>query len=522
MQIITIPPSASGISLTIYLANQGISLSAPCGGRGVCQKCRVQVTDGQFLSRVSGKVLSPDDDGYILACQAICPSEGASIALPETTGSGLTAMPALEAGGNGTADHRIDAIPDGIALDLGTTTLAAARVDRETGKILSTVSCLNPQQSFGADVISRIDACRSGQLTAMQSCLLDAVRRLIGQLFPDTETALCDLTAAGNTTMLHLFCGISPESMGTYPFTPVFTDAKTMSGTDLDLPVRTVTVLPSVSAFIGGDITAGMFFCGFGSSPVPLLLLDIGTNGEMVLDTGAVLGNRLIAASTAAGPALEGANISCGLGGVAGAVSRVRMEKNTLVYQTIGDAPARGICGCGLIDLCACLLSRTIVDETGYLENDPYVLTGSHQTAHGSFPENATSVCLTQKDIRELQLAKSALRAGLEALLHSAGMQVRSFTEKGGKVCIAGGLGYYLDPVNAAGIGLLPPEFLAAPDTVTAVGNTSLAGAVQVLTDPSALDRMSVLAKQCTCIELNRSQVFNDGFIEHMLFPCEI
>ncbi|MGN1444965.1 MAG: ASKHA domain-containing protein, partial [Eubacteriales bacterium] len=372
MPTILVPSSASGTRLTAFLSHQGVTISAPCGGRGVCGKCRVQVLSGQFLSHTTGKVLIPDADGYILACQAICPPEGAEIAVPDVTGDGLTVSmvttaqavkPSSAAGGASSQvpDSHAGVQSDGVALDIGTTTLAAARVDRATGRVLETVSCLNPQQSFGADVISRIGACKEGQLAAMQGCLLTAVRGLIRRLFPGVDAAdtaadtLPDLSVAGNATMLHLFCGVSPEGMGTYPFTPAFTEARTLSGTELELPVRTVTVLPSVSAFVGGDITAGMLVCGLGQSPVPSLLLDIGTNGEMVLDTGKADGNRLIATSTAAGPALEGANISCGMGGVAGAVSRVTPGAlpGTLIYQTVGDVPACGICGCGLIDLCA-------------------------------------------------------------------------------------------------------------------------------------------------------------------------
>ncbi|MDD6203724.1 MAG: ASKHA domain-containing protein [Firmicutes bacterium] len=541
MPSILIPPSASGKRLTEFLSLRGIAVSAPCGGRGVCKKCRVQVVSGRFLSRITGKELLPDADGCILACQAICPSEGAEIVVPDTAGDGLTVNMVkteentgqvflAEAAGASAPDSNRRLPHDGIALDIGTTTLAAARVDRVTGKTVATVSCLNPQQSFGADVISRIGACSQGSLAAMQACLLTSVREMIGRLFPGVDfsgvllDALPDLSVAGNATMLHIFCGVSPEGMGTYPFTPDFTETRILSGAELDLPVRQVTVLPSVSAFVGGDITAGMLVCGLGQSPVPCLLLDIGTNGEMVLDTGKNGGNRLIAASTAAGPALEGANISCGMGGVAGAVSRVTsgVLPDTLVYRTIGDAPAGGICGCGLIDLCACLLELEVMDETGCLDDDPYILSGAHSTPAGLAPAGKTPVKLTQKDIREVQLAKSALRAGMEALLDAAGLDACRFTAAGGKVFIAGGLGYYLDTLSAVRIGLLPPAFLITPGTVTAVGNTALSGAIRVLTDASALAKLSRLAGRCECIELNRSKVFNDGFIENMIFPEEL
>ena len=517
IQIIKIPSSASGEQLTSYLARQKVYLSSPCGGRGVCGKCRVKVKSGYFISRVNGEILKPDSEGYILSCQALCADVDSEIESPTFSGEGLTiADEHIKSN-----DEHDESRCDGVALDIGTTTIAAARVDMKNGRILMSASCLNPQQMYGADVISRIEAAKKVQLADMQSCVLDAVRSLLEQLCVTSEAPAEKLVVAGNTTMLHLFCGISPEGMGAYPFTPVFTDVKEMSGSELGLPVRNVTLMPSVSAFIGGDITAGMLVCGLGSSECPALLLDIGTNGEMVLDTGKQLGNRLIAASTAAGPALEGANLSCGIGGVDGAVSRVAEENGKLVYRTIGDEPAKGICGCGVIDFCSVLLNNESIDETGYLEDDPYVLTGMHKTANTTSTEKTTDVYLSQKDIREIQLAKSALRAGIEALLDYAGMDVDSFVKYGGKVYIAGGLGYYINPINASRVGLLPQSFVADENTVSAVGNSALAGAIKVLTDSSELSHVCELAKVCTTIELNKSQTFNDGFIEYMMFPDE-
>lgn len=520
--IVQIPSAAAGMPLSTYLAEAGIVLPAPCGGHGTCGKCRVQVRAGWFYSRGtaadSGEKLplKPDADGYVLACQAICSSAGAEIAVLCFSGDGLTAIRMEQA----VMETESTRQSDGIALDIGTTTLAAAWIHGAAGQIRATASCLNPQQAYGADVISRIEAANAGKLSAMQSCVIDAVRDLIEKLSiaPETVREL-PLIVSGNTTMLHLFCGVSPAGMGTYPFTPAFTEARTFPGDALCLPVRFVTLLPSVSAFVGGDVAAGMFFCRFGHSDAPALLLDIGTNGEMVLDTGRADGNRLLAASTAAGPALEGANLSCGMGGVSGAVSRVGLEGGRLFYETIGDAPARGICGCGLVDLCAYLRNVEMVDETGCLDEDPYMLSGIHKTAGGYGATGPTSVSLTQKDVRELQLAKSAIRAGMEALLDAAGTNVEAFVQAGGRVYIAGGLGYYLSPVSAARIGLLPQRMVEMPGCVVAVGNSALAGAAAVCSDPAALEHISRLARSCETIELNRSACFNEGFIEHMLFP---
>ena len=510
MQTISIPADAAGTELLAYLRTRGVAVPAPCGGHGKCGKCRVRVIRGSFRTR-DGQALLPDNDGYILACRAVCTGE-AALAVPDSGGDGLTAFSASSE----TVQPQTSPAT-GIALDIGTTTLAAAYV--KDGRIEARVSCLNPQQSYGADVISRIEACKNGMLYAMRDCLTDAVRSLVEDLTAQTGHA-DTLTAAGNTTMLHIFCGVSPEGMGAYPFTPAFLDARTLPGDAFCLPVGSVTVLPSVSAFVGADITAGMHVCGLGSADAPRLLCDFGTNGEMALDTGKTRGNRLLVTSTAAGPALEGANISCGTGGVRGAVTRVCTDPDgTLVYKTIGDGAAHGICGCGLVDLIASLRASETIDETGYLEDDPYRLCGRHKTMSGTAGISETPVSLTQKDVREMQLAKSAMRAGMEALLAEAGMDPETFVRAGGKVCIAGGLGYYLDPQSAACIGLLPEPFVRDPGTVATMGNTTLAGAVEVLRAPSVLVELSALALRCETVELGDSDVFRDGFVEHMLFP---
>ncbi len=505
--IVRIPAEAAGMRLSEYLSDHGYSISAPCGGRGTCGKCKVKVISGSFTScESSAEPYLADQEGYILACRAICTHTGAEICLPNSKGDGLTAF------------RHVDLLSErgsvgyGIALDIGTTTLATALVDRHSGEILATASRLNPQKSYGADVISRINACKDGELMKLQSCLLAAVSEMITEL--TVHRANCHpnmMAVAGNTTMLHIFAGISPESMGSYPFTPVFTEAQTMSGETLGLRIPTVILLPSISAFVGSDVVGGLYASGMTEQKAPTLLIDVGTNGEMILSTGSERGGLMISASTAAGPALEGANISCGMGGVAGAVSRVKGDAISPVFQTVDDAPAVGLCGCGLIDLIAYLLQYGELDETGYLDTDPYQLCGIHETKTNRIPTEA-SVLLSGKDVREFQLAKSAIRAGIEALLDAADLSANDLD----RIYLAGGLGYYLDPLNAIRVGLLPN---LSPRKVEAVGNTSLAGAVACLCRPNALEQMKSLAKACESFELVTSPVFMEQFIEQMMFP---
>lgn len=488
---ITIPASASGKRLSAYLAEAGYPLNADCGGHGKCGKCRVTVVSGGFAADPQGLTPAiPDRNGTLLSCNAWCGEQEAVVLLPVAQGQGLTA--------DTEARVAADVSGCGVALDIGTTTLAAALVRLSDGAILRTVSRLNPQKSFGADVMSRIGAVMEDEnnLHLMQKLVLDDVRLMFFELTDGQPVPR--VTVAGNPTMLHLFCGISPAGMGAYPFTPAFTDTRIVAGVELDLPADTVIILPSVSAFIGGDITAGMLAQKITDHDTPVLLVDMGTNGEMILYTGKNRGGKLYGTSTAAGPALEGAGISTGVGGISGAVCGVTFNGISMQAQTIDNAPPVGICGSGLIDLIAVLLQRGILDETGYLEEDP-------------FPY-AESLTLTGADVRAFQLAKSALRAGLEVLCETAGLAPAELS----RIYIAGGLGYYMNIHSAVAVGLLPD---CPRSHMVSVGNTALLGAAAVLQDPALAEKISPVAADCETVELNLSPSFSDKFMEHMMFP---
>lgn len=512
MPTVTVPPEAHPMRLSDWLSQAGHSVPAPCGGRGICGKCRVQVVSGVFPSATEANAtVAPDADGCVLACQVLCPPDGAVVRIDEDKGSGLVAF---------AGDSAVGGIPasapsaTGVALDIGTTTLAAALVRLSDGGILATASALNPQYAWGADVINRIGACSKGHLADQQKAVVEATRGLLADLAakaPDAPPPL-RLAVVGNPTMLHLFAGISPEGIGRYPFTPAFLERRELSGAQLGLPIEDVVLLPSASSFIGSDVMGGVLTCRMADLDEPSVLMDIGTNGEMVLCTGKRRGAALMGVSAAAGPALEGANISCGMGGVSGAVCRVRSASGELRFQTIGDAAPLGLCGCGLVDFIAHLLRSGTLDETGSLDDEPCVLSGVHETNGGALARAETPVALTQQDIREFQLAKSAMRAGLEALLAHEGVEMADVKH----LFIAGGLGYYLDGASAARTGLLPEELLPVVETV---GNSSLAGAVRCLAHPDALREIEDLAARCGTFELNTSSVFNEAFVEQMLFP---
>lgn len=363
---------------------------------------------------------------------------------------------------------------------------------------------MNPQRVFGADVMSRIAAADDGKLSVLQSVVLECVSDIINSLLRQVgATFLKAITVVGNPTMLHLFCGISPSDMGQYPFTPVFTEAKCFSGEKLSLPAETVYILPSADAFIGSDVTAGVLKTQMYKHTEPSILMDIGTNGEMVL-CSADPGKNMLAVSTAAGPAFEGAGISCGIGGVQGAISQVKIKNGQLRYKTVGNCSPVGICGSGLIDLIAQLRQISVIDETGYME-EPFLIA---ETAYG------TSLFLTPEDVREFQMAKSAIRAGFETLLSESGLSVKDIKN----IYLAGGLGVYMNPENAADIGLIPPDL---GDKVTAIGNSALDGAVLCLSDAERRTELERIAVDCRIVELSVSEVFQNAFMENMLFPCD-
>ena len=495
------PGSASaGQNLSEYLAQNGYPLHADCGGRGTCGKCRVRPVAGDLYANAAcTQIAVPDKDGYVLACRTWCCSD-ATIALECFTGDGLTDF-------GKQADTTSTDTPEeflGIALDVGTTTLAAALVDTRNGNVSATASALNPQASFGADVISRIEAVmrRPETLGQMQGLLLDSIREMLAQLLGGKTAA--HMTVAGNPTMLHIFAGISPVGMGAYPFTPAFTESKTFCGEQFRLPVQSVTLLPSISAFVGGDLTAGMLHVDLADSEQPALLIDVGTNGEIILFTGKARGSALYATSAAAGPAMEGAGISTGMGGIAGAVCAFRMQSGRPLCSTVGDAPARGICGSGLIDLVAALYQADIIDETGAFED-------GYQFVYAT-TQSGAPLALTQADIRAFQLSKSAMRAGIDALCAHAGV----LPDEIAHVYLAGGLGYYMNVENAVATGLLPEAFKTRTQSV---GNASLGGCASILTHPKQLDVLGRDAARTKTLELSTDAVWSQSFMENMMFP---
>ena len=382
----------------------------------------------------------------------------------------------------------------GAAVDIGTTTVALKLYDLKTGACVGEAGMLNPQTAVAADVMGRIGAALKGGLEAMRAQVNGAIDQLLEKACSQagvSPAAVASMAVTGNTTMLYLLTGRSPEALSHAPF-----EADCLFDETLPMNGRAVYLPRCMHAFVGADITCAVLAADQCASGDTSLLCDVGTNGELALWKDGLLH----VTSTAAGPAFEGAGISCGCGSVRGAIDRVWVEDGALKAHTIGDAPAVGVCGSGLIDAVAAALALGLVDETGAMDDDELPL--------------AEGVALQPQDIRAVQLAKAAIAAGIETLLEEAGVgedDVRT-------LYIAGGFGSHLNVDSAAAIGLFP-EALAS--RVKVLGNAALSGAAALLLDTEKHERTRAIAALARHVNLGGNPKFNEHYMDQMFFPEE-
>jgi uncharacterized 2Fe-2S/4Fe-4S cluster protein (DUF4445 family) len=500
----------SGTKIIEAAAVAGIIIDTPCGGAGSCGKCRVKIVSPKSKpTKADKKVFGADElkQGRRLACQNTI-TEDTVIEVP--AGSLLLGIEKIVVA----SDIFQTTIPDqqrrigdkcfGVAIDLGTTTLAASFINLKNGSEVAVTGDVNPQIAFGDDVISRIKyaSSRKNALAELQNVVIRQVNAMISRLCQqggiDKEN-IYEVTIAGNTTMQHLVCATDPSPLGRLPFEPLYRGADVVNASELKLdinPKGKVYIFPVVGGFIGGDIAAGMLALDLLNQPQPVLMIDIGTNGEIVL----VKDNKILAASTAAGPAFEGARISCGMRAANGAIEKVKLDGNC-VYSIIGNVAPIGICGSGLIDITAQLLSAGIIDSSGRMNRPEFVI--------------ADKVKITQSDIRQIQLAVGAIRAGINIILKKAGIKAGELK----RVFVAGGFGSFIRRNHAQRIGLLPIE--VGHEKISFVGNTSLAGAKLALLSLEARQKAESLAKQTEHIELSADNDFQNEFANAMIFPAK-
>jgi uncharacterized 2Fe-2S/4Fe-4S cluster protein (DUF4445 family) len=410
----------------------------------------------------------------------------------------------------------------GMAVDIGTTTVVAYFYDLITGNLVDTESGLNDQRAWGADVISRISACieQISGLRDLQQSIINEINSFVNNFCKKIKAESSSIyfaTIAGNTTMLHIASGIHPANIANAPFIPVslfgVSYSALQAGLDLNKDAG-VYFVHCLSSYIGGDITAGMLACSLDKTDQTIIYIDIGTNGEMALKNN----GKLICCSTAAGPAFEGAQIKYGTGGVPGAISSVQLIENDIVIETINDRPCIGICGSGLVDAIAVMLKTQVIDETGRIcdsdeiEDEAISKRIIELDDGNAFILDAKSgIHISQKDVREVQLAKSAIASGIACLLHDAGIQIAEVQS----LILAGGFGAHLNAASACEIGLFPKELLGKTEVV---GNAAGNGAAQLLVSEESFIRLENIVAACETIELSGHAYFQDQYIENMMF----
>lgn len=509
-----------GATLLEAAGKAGIILTTPCGGRGTCGKCAVR--------------LQPSGQS-VLACQYRVETDLVVTVLPESRfyeHKILTHGPAARAEIPRTIYRKYCGIAGrrdilGIAVDIGTTTVVIRLVDMTDGQCLATEAVLNPQTRFGDDVVGRINYGRSQERRAeLHEAIMNCINDLIQRLCRRAGIRRLDIYEAcvvGNTTMNHLFLEFPVEQLGRAPYRAWSVDAHDISPEHLGIDINAagnVHCVENIAGFVGADTTAVALALDMDSVEDTTLVVDIGTNGEIVLGTGA----KLYAASCAAGPAFEGARIKYGGRAAEGAIEAIVSDEDDISLDVIGHVPPRSICGSGLIDAVAVLLDLGIVDASGRFadrgtlrEHVPQAV-ASRILEYGAQPAFCLAfdgqtlqptVILTQKDVREVQLAKAAIRAGIRVLLDRIGTTELNIN----KVLLAGAFGSYIRPQNAVRIGLLPNTPV---DRVQSVGNAAVMGAQMLLISEECRERAARLARRIQYIEIAHEKDFADIFADSM------
>lgn len=532
-QILEIAESRLDVPLTSLLADADLPLNMRCGGRGLCNGCQILLQEGTLRHIATQQTVSASEQ-TISACQhCVCPGENATLLIPDTSHLWHSAQIADE------FKTKVSVARDplftppavGASIDIGTTTVAVLLADMEDGLILANATAMNRQISVGDNVITRINHCMTDKkkITELQQLIVnDTILPLLEEACAEAAISLSQIAGivvSGNATMLHLLAGIDPSSMGVAPFTPVFLDHRVLHATDLGLAktlsaTAQIHLLPSLAAYVGADINAGIFATGMHYEEGPNLLVDIGTNGEIALK----FRDRLFGCATAAGPAFEGAGLTCGIQAVAGAISKISFSDEPFAVQLEqihGNNPKRcpGICGSGYIDFLGQGVRHNLLTATGRFSNEfaanhpDLVQTIDDERIFVLFPKTQSQehlVGISELDISRLLQAKAAIAAGIGTLLAQVGLQPGDIR----KLYLAGGFGLHLDVSNAISCGLLPGF---TEQQIEVVGNTSLAGAYLALQDRGVLEELRHNQGRVEVVELNLDPAFEDRYIENLM-----
>ena len=509
----------AGATLVEAAGQAGIVLNTACGEKGTCGKCAVNIEP-------AGR--------SVLACQYHIQSDLTVTIPPESRlfehkilKHGIDVLKKIQPLGrleHADAKEKIF----GLAVDIGTTTVVAKLIDMTTGQCAATEAAVNPQVRYGDDVISRIAYAQTDEkLLELHKVIIDCINKLTAKLCDTAAIAakqILQMCVVGNTTMNHIFLKLPIKQLGQAPYRAFSVDAKDVSSNDLSLqinPTGKVHTVENIAGFVGSDTTAVALAVDVDSAEEMTLVVDIGTNGEIVLGTK----NKLYAASCAAGPALEGARITYGSRAVEGAIEAVVANEEGITVDVIGNCPPRSICGSGLIDAVAVLLNLGVIDSSGRLL-EPQMLEIrlprailSRMVEHDDQPafviayssNDSKPVVLTQRDIRQMQLAKAAIRAGIRLLQKKFNIDDSGIKH----IFLAGAFGNYIRPESALRTGLLPNVPI---ERIHFVGNAASSGAQMILLSSYYRSLSKKLARKIEYIEIANEKDFASVFADCMLF----
>lgn len=501
-----------------FLREKNIHIEAACNGLGLCGKCKIKLesTDVSISER---KLLGEENikSGYRLACMHSIDEVDKEFILKSFESEKKPDSIVLTESFTPKIIHTNIREKYGIAIDIGTTTVAMGLIDLKNAKIISKVADVNSQVKFGLDVMSRIAFALENPegLSILQKSIVDTLNTLINKLLDESKIKredIAELVVSANTTMCHILLGESVESLGKFPFLPGFTEVKRVCAKDIGIDIdATLITLPHISGFLGSDIVSGVYASGIcDDKEKNILFIDIGTNGEMLLKTD----NNLLATSCAIGPALEGMNISCGIRAGIGTIDDFHIDEAGISYTTIRNTEPIGICGSGVLSMVRELLKAGFINKMGAIDKKCLDSNHSFIKADDSgkpFIKINDNLYFTTKDIRQVQLAKGAILSGIRALIKKAGIETGDIT----RVCIAGQFGKYISMDSFFGVGLLPKEF---EGKVEYLGNTSLTGAYMALLDKNAIEYMTEISVETEFFELSKLEEYEKIFAKALRF----
>ncbi|XCP86692.1 ASKHA domain-containing protein [Roseburia hominis] len=519
-----------GSNLLQVLLTAGVFVNNPCGGKGICGKCKVRVLAGDIspVTETERKHLTPDEqkEGIRLSCLAKVMGR-VEIELLEKERKHKV----LTKGYVPDFDRELRQEGYGIAVDIGTTTVVTSLVDLTNGEEIADASMINAQKHYGLDVLTRItyEYENPGDgAEKLKEAIVNSLNSMIDEVCREAgigSSQIREIDVAANCTMMHMLLGVDARSIGRAPYQPEFLEAQYLKAAEIGLAAgegADLYCLPHVSAYIGADITAGAYVCNLQNEKGNVLFIDIGTNGEIVLAAGM----RLLCCSCAAGPALEGMNISCGMRAAEGAIEDITIGENGVEYTVIGQketkAEAAGLCGSGILSAVKELLRTGLVKKTGVFikkerlaeEDYRYPLIRVNGTKRELVISEVPEIIVSQDDVRQVQLAKGAILSGITALLQKAGIKVEDLD----KVMIAGQFGAHLPAESLIRTGILPQ---IAPDKLVYVGNSSKTGAYMTLMSRKVKEQMEELAASMEYMELAETPGYDRVFSDCMIFPSE-